>query len=95
MPERDGFNIKVSHTLEFYSIEVTQNGRSGVWRVTHPDGTVKDARFEFTQDAERGALVLSSRRPAARGLRESCFHLVIVLKLGLVARTDRWQRSFL
>lgn len=49
-----------SRSAILYSIEVTQNGRSGVWRVTHPDGTVKDARFEFTQDAERGALVLSS-----------------------------------
>jgi len=53
-------DIKASHALEFYSIEVTENGRSGVWRITNPDGTARDARFEFIQDTERGVLVLSS-----------------------------------
>ena len=53
-------DIQASHTLEFYHIEVTKNGRSGVWRITYADGSVRDARFEFFQDAERGALVLSS-----------------------------------
>ena len=53
-------DIKASHALEFYGIEVTGSGRSGVWRVTHPDGSAEDARFELSRDAERGVLVLSS-----------------------------------
>ena len=53
-------DIKASHTLEFYSIEVTENGRSGIWRITYADGTIHDARFTFIQDTERGVLVLSS-----------------------------------
>lgn len=53
-------DIKASHSLEFYSIRVTENGRSGVWRITYPDGTMHDARFTFTHDTERGVYVIAS-----------------------------------
>lgn len=53
-------DIQTSCTWEFYEIEVTSNGRSGVWRITYPDGTTHDARFTFTQDSEHGIYSIAS-----------------------------------
>lgn len=54
-------DIKASYALEFYSIEATEDGRAGVWRVRYPDGTLHDARFAFAYDAERGTYTISSK----------------------------------
>ena len=43
-----------------YEIAASENGRGGVWRVTYPDGTAKDARFTFTEDLKAGEHVISS-----------------------------------
>lgn len=61
----DGFiayngDIETACTVTFYEIAVSENGRSGVWRVTYPDGTAKDARFTFTEDLQAGEYVISS-----------------------------------
>ena len=61
----DGFtayngDIETACTVQFYEIEAFNNGRSGVWRVTYPDGTAKDARFTFTEDLATGEYVISS-----------------------------------
>ena len=60
-----GFNeyygdIQTSCTFEFYDIEVTQNGRSGIWRIVYPDGSTYDARFRFIHDADEGLYVIES-----------------------------------
>lgn len=61
----DGFtayngDIATECEVTFYEIAATENGRSGVWRVTYPDGTAKDARFTFTEDLAAGEYVISS-----------------------------------
>lgn len=61
----DGFieyngDIATSATVEFYSIEATENGRAGTWRVTFDDGSVVEASFQFVQNLETGLYVLSS-----------------------------------
>lgn len=53
-------DIQTICTWEFYEIEVTSNGRSGVWRITYPDGSTHDARFTFIHDSERGIYTISS-----------------------------------
>ena len=61
----DGFtayngDIETACTVTFYEIAASENGRSGVWRVTYPDGSAKDARFTFTEDLQAGEYVISS-----------------------------------
>ena len=61
----DGFtayngDIETACTVTFYEIAASENGRGGVWRVTYPDGTAKDARFTFTEDLAAGEYVISS-----------------------------------
>ena len=53
-------DIETACTVIFYEIAASENGRSGVWRVTYPDGTAKDARFTFTEDLAAGEYVISS-----------------------------------
>ena len=53
-------DIQTSCTWEFYEIEVTSNGRNGIWRITYPDGSTHDARFTFTHDSERGVYTINS-----------------------------------
>ena len=60
-----GFNeyngdIQTSCTYTFYEIEVTQNGRSGIWRITYPDGSTYDARFFFTHDTNEGLYIIET-----------------------------------
>lgn len=47
-------------TVEFYSIEVIENGRQGTWRVTYEDGTIHDAAFTFAQNPEVGTYTFTS-----------------------------------
>lgn len=61
----DGFtayngDIATECDVTFYEIAASENGRSGVWRVTYPDGTAKDARFTFNEDLTAGEYVISS-----------------------------------
>ena len=61
----DGFtayngDIETACTVTFYEIAASENGRSGVWRVTYPDGSAKDARFTFAEDLQAGEYVISS-----------------------------------
>lgn len=53
-------DIQTSCIWEFYEIEVTSNTRSGIWRITYPDGSTHDARFIFTHDSERGMYIIES-----------------------------------
>ena len=53
-------DIETACTVTFYEIAASENGRGGVWRVTYPDGTAKDARFTFTEDLAAGEYVISS-----------------------------------
>ena len=61
----DGFSeyngdLRKSATIEFYSIEVTENGREGTWRITYGDGSIHDASFTFIQDRASGYYSLAS-----------------------------------
>ena len=53
-------DIETACTVTFYEIAASENGRGGVWRVTYPDGTAKDARFTFNEDLAAGEYVISS-----------------------------------
>lgn len=53
-------DLTTAATVEFYSIEVIENGRRGTWRVTYDDGSVYDASFLFIQNSASGYYSLTS-----------------------------------
>lgn len=53
-------DIQTSCIWEFYEIEVTSNGWSGIWRIEHADGTSLDASFTFTHDSKRNVYTIAS-----------------------------------
>ena len=53
-------DIARTATIEFYSIEIIENGRQGTWRVTYEDGAIYDASFLFIQNQETGVYALTS-----------------------------------
>lgn len=53
-------DITKTATVEFYSIEVIENGREGTWRVAYEDGTIYDASFLFIQNRETGVYAFTS-----------------------------------
>lgn len=61
----DGFteydsDIATKATVEFYSIEVEQDARRGVWRATYEDGTIMDAEYRFYQNRQAGRYSIES-----------------------------------
>ena len=53
-------DLTTTAAIEFYSIEATENGCRGTWRVTYEDGTVYDASFLFIQNFESSYYSFSS-----------------------------------
>jgi len=53
-------DLTTTASVEFYSIEVIENGRRGTWRVTYDDGSVYDASFLFIQNRASGYYSLTS-----------------------------------
>ena len=57
--EYDG-DIVTAGSIEFYSIEVEEDGRYGTWRVTYDDGSTVDAEYRFYQNRQAGCYSIES-----------------------------------
>lgn len=57
--EYDG-DIVTAGSIEFYSIEVEEDGRYGTWRVTYDDGSTIDAEYRFYQNRQAGRYSIES-----------------------------------